>query len=429
MALKGQGSTHYLRAWPLLFYALLCYFLTGTVSGIMNVAPEVLHEAFGWDGTVLISSMSVAALLNVAAGFVAGRVSAHRSPRPLCFLWGAIYMIGLLVMGAAPVMSVFIVAMVLVSAASSAWGYNTVPILITNWFPEKKGRVQGFVSTGLLLGSVNPMIYHWACEHWGVHLATVPFVLLGGAALVFLAFGISDRPEERGLEPDTMERLEEGRAPSATSRSRGKSEEPGVSQGEMARLLLRNPRFLLCSLVMGVQLIFAGGLMVQMVPRLLDLGFAMDEALLVMLAASLFGCLGSVVFGILGDRLGADTGVVLTYAAGIAAVLLNMSGSRPLVYVSVALIGCVVGTADNWPVSVCAEQFGRERFAASFGVMFPVIQLVGAAGPAFFALIAGASSYTVSYAAGGVLMAVALVVYVYLAKTKNRPENSIDLRG
>lgn len=279
------------------------------------------------------------------------------------------------------------------------------------------------------MGSVNPMIYHWACEHWGVHLATVPFVLLGGAALVFLAFGISDRPEERGLEPDTMERLEEGRAPSATSRSRGKSEEPGVSQGEMARLLLRNPRFLLCSLVMGVQLIFAGGLMVQMVPRLLDLGFAMDEALLVMLAASLFGCLGSVVFGILGDRLGADTGVVLTYAAGIAAVLLNMSGSRPLVYVSVALIGCVVGTADNWPVSVCAEQFGRERFAASFGVMFPVIQLVGAAGPAFFALIAGASSYTVSYAAGGVLMAVALVVYVYLAKTKNRPENSIDLRG
>lgn len=429
MALKGQGSTHYLRAWPLLFYALLCYFLTGTVSGIMNVAPEVLHEAFGWDGTVLISSMSVAALLNVVAGFVAGRVSAHRSPRPLCFLWGAIYMIGLLVMGAAPVMSVFIVAMVLVSAASSAWGYNTVPILITNWFPEKKGRVQGFVSTGLLLGSVNPMIYHWACEHWGVHLATVPFVLLGGAALVFLAFGISDRPEERGLEPDTMERLGEGRALSVASRPRGKSEEPGVSQGEMARLLLRNPRFLLCSLVMGVQLIFAGGLMVQMVPRLLDLGFAMDEALLVMLAASLFGCLGSVVFGILGDRLGADTGVVLTYAAGIAAVLLNMSGSRPLVYVSVALIGCVVGTADNWPVSVCAEQFGRERFAASFGVMFPVIQLVGAAGPAFFALIAGASSYTVSYAAGGVLMAVALVVYVYLAKTKNRPENSIDLRG
>lgn len=429
MALKGQGSTHYLRAWPLLFYALLCYFLTGTVSGIMNVAPEVLHEAFGWDGTVLISSMSVAALLNVAAGFVAGRVSAHRSPRPLCFLWGAIYMVGLLVMGAAPVMSVFIVAMVLVSAASSAWGYNTVPILITNWFPEKKGRVQGFVSTGLLLGSVNPMIYHWACEHWGVHLATMPFVLLGGAALVFLAFGISDRPEERGFEPDTMERLGEGRTPSVASRPRGKSEGSGVSQGEMARLLLRNPRFLLCSLVMGVQLIFAGGLMVQMVPRLLDLGFAMDEALLVMLAASLFGCLGSVVFGILGDRLGADTGVVLTYAAGIAAVLLNMSGSRPLVYVSVALIGCVVGTADNWPVSVCAEQFGRERFAASFGVMFPVIQLVGAVGPAFFALIAGASSYTVSYAAGGVLMAVALVVYVYLAKTKNRPENSIDLRG
>lgn len=168
MTSNNQGKAHYLRAWPLLFYALLCYFLTGTVSGIMNVAPEVLSREFGWDGTVLISSMSVAALLNVAAGFVAGRASARRSAKPLCFVWGAIYAVGLLVMGFAPVMSVFIVAMVLVSAASSAWGYNTVPILITNWFPEKKGRVQGFVSTGLLLGSVNPMIYHWACEHWGV---------------------------------------------------------------------------------------------------------------------------------------------------------------------------------------------------------------------------------------------------------------------
>lgn len=427
MTSNNQGKAHYLRAWPLLFYALLCYFLTGTVSGIMNVAPEVLSREFGWDGTVLISSMSVAALLNVAAGFVAGRASARRSAKPLCFVWGAIYAVGLLVMGFAPVMSVFIVAMVLVSAASSAWGYNTVPILITNWFPEKKGRVQGFVSTGLLLGSVNPMIYHWACEHWGVQWATMPFVLLGGAALVFLALAISDHPEERGLAPDTLEHLEKTDPQSRVSQIQQADASDGVvpSSGEMARLLLRNPRFLACSVVMGIQLIFAGGLMVQMVPRLVGMGFPMDEALLIMLVASLFGCLGSIVFGILGDRLGADAGVVLTYIAGIAAVLLNVSGVKPLVYMSVALIGCVVGTADNWPVSVCAEQFGRERFAASFGVMFPVIQLVGAAGPAFFALIAGASNYAVSYLAGGALMLVGLVAYLYLAKTKDRPENRI----
>ena len=449
MAAKDQGKTYYYRAWPLLFYALLCYFLTGTVSGIMNVAPDILGKSFGWDSTTLISSMSIAALLNVAAGFVAGRVSARRSAKPLCFVWGAVYMVGLVVMGIAPTMSVFIVSMVLVSAVSSAWGYNTVPILITNWFPEKKGRVQGFVSTGLLLGSVNPMIYNWGCEHLGIHLATVPFVALGGIALLFLAFGISDRPEERGLEPDTMRRVA-GKvyqpaeplestgtsgpenllgAGGSASKAASPRTESVLSQSEMARLLLRNPRFLGCSLVMGVQLIFAGGLMVQLIPRLLDLGFPMDEALLVMLVASLFGCLGSIVFGVLGDKLGADTGVVLTYAAGIAAVLLNVSGCKPLVYISVALIGCVVGTADNWPVSVCAEQFGREQFAASFGVMFPVIQLVGAAGPAFFALIAGASNYTMAYVAGGVLMFVALVAYVYLSKTKNRPENTIAFKG
>ena len=182
MKTDSKIRTRYHRAWPLLTYALLCYFLTGTVSGIMNVAPPLLHDAYGWDETLLISSMSVAALANVVTGFIAGRMSARRSAKPLCFAWGGIYIAGLLVMGLSPVIGLFIVAMVLVSAASSAWGYNTVPVLITNWFPEKKGRVQGFVSTGLLLGSVNPMIYNWAVVHWGLSLATVPFALLGAVA-------------------------------------------------------------------------------------------------------------------------------------------------------------------------------------------------------------------------------------------------------
>lgn len=35
---EGKARYRYHRAWPLLLFSLLCYFMTGTVSSIMNVS-------------------------------------------------------------------------------------------------------------------------------------------------------------------------------------------------------------------------------------------------------------------------------------------------------------------------------------------------------------------------------------------------------
>ena len=54
---------------------------------------------------------------------------------------------------------------------------------------------------------------------------------------------------------------------------------------------------------------------------------------------------------------------------------------------------------------------------ADNGVIQPIIQLVGAAGPAFFALVAGATgSYKIPYICGAVVMAIGLIAFVTLAK-------------
>lgn len=405
------ARSHYLRAWPLLVFSVLCYFITSTVGSAMNIAAVLLEQTRGWDSVLITSMISVASVGNVVAGFIAGRACSKASAKKLCVLWGILYMVGLALMGISKEFALFSVSMVVANAASSALGYNTVPVLLANWFPTKKGTVQGFVSMGIPLGAgFASIVYNLGFNTLGVDGAFVPFMAIAGVALALLALGVSDTPEERGYAPDTLERCE----PHKVERT---VEQQGAS-AKLARDLLRNPRFVLLSLVLGIQLIFSGGLMVQLAPRLLELGYTMDEAMGAMLASALFACAGSFVCGVIGDRFSSRVGAILSFVAGIIAIVLNLSGNSACVFVSLALIGVVVGGADNWPVNICAEYFGRDGFASSFGLMLPIIQLAGAIGPSFFALISGVTgSYVVSYIAGAALMAAGLVAF--LALTKN----------
>jgi OFA family oxalate/formate antiporter-like MFS transporter len=101
----------------------------------------------------------------------------------------------------------------------------------------------------------------------------------------------------------------------------------------------------------------------------------------------------------------------MTYIFGVRAMILNLTGIHALVWISLIFIGMVVGGAANWPASICIEEFG-DSFANGYGVIQPMIQLIGAIGPAFFAFFYGVTgSYKIPYIAGAVMMAVGFVLY------------------
>lgn len=424
---EGKARYHYHRAWPLLLFSLLCYFMTGTVSSIMNVSVGLMEAERGWNAALLTASLSIASLVNVVTGFIAGRMSSKGSAKRACWIWGVLYAVGILLMGLSSSAGLFVVAMVAANAASSAWGYNTVPVLITNWFPTKKGSVQGFTSMGILLGSFSTVLYTQTYRVLGSQWATVPFAIIAGITLLIMALGVKDCPEQAGLEPDTMNRIapqpqfDPTRVVSGASAEGSDGPEADkLPSRETMRSFLRDPKFLAITLVLGIQLVFAGGIMVQVVPRLMEVGFSLDEATFVLIISSACACVGSFVFGIIGDKYGVNRGVELSFAVGLIAALMNLTGQHMVVFASLILIGIVVGCADNWPVNVCAELYGRERFSTSFGVMQPIIQLVGAIGPAAFALVANATgSYDASYMLAAIMMGAGLVLYKILMRKGN----------
>lgn len=415
MEAGGSRGFSLMGALPLMAFAVASYFITSTVASSMNVAAGALEGAYGWDAVFITSSISIASVFNVVLGYIAGRACSRFSPKMVCFAWGVLYIAGVAGMCVSKEFSIFVLTMIVANAAASAWGYNTVPVLITNWFPTRKGAVQGLVSMGIPLGAgLASIVYSWGLDTWGIDAAFLPFIIIAGVALLLLGLFISDMPESRGMLPDTL-------VPCARRRMKSASLSTSDARREPATTYLKDIKFVALSAVLGIQLLYSGGLMVQIVPRLLELGYSVDEATVAMLVSAGFACVGSIVCGAIGDRFGYRVGVVISFVVGIVAIVLNLVGGTACVLASLALIGVVTGSADNWPVSICAERYGREGFNGAFGVMLPIIQLVGALGPAFFALIAGsAGSYAISYTAGAVLMAVGLVLFLLMSASFSR---------
>ena len=169
-------------------------------------------------------------------------------------------------------------------------------------------------------------------------------------------------------------------------------------------------------MTLGLQLLFASGLMVQLFPRLLEIGFDPGTAGMMMLASGLLALPGSYLCGVLDSKIGARKAAYTSYVFGILAMVLNLTGNTVCVWLSLVCIGMVVGGAANWPASLCIEEFG-DSFANGYGIIQPMIQTVGAVGPAFFAIFYGMTgSYRIPYICGAVLMLVGLIAFALLAK-------------
>ncbi len=135
-----------------------------------------------------------------------------------------------------------------------------------------------------------------------------------------------------------------------------------------------------------------------------------------MLASGLLALPGSYLCGVIDSKIGARKAAYTSYVFGIIAMIANLTGTTVGVWISLVCIGMVVGGAANWPASLCIEEFG-DSFANGYGVIQPIIQLVGAIGPVFFATFYGITgSYRIPYMCGAVLMLIGLICFKLFAK-------------
>lgn len=403
---KGYG-----KGWLLIIYAFLAYFVSSAVGSSMNAASGILAELRGWNATMLTSLISLGAVANIAAGFMFGRLAVKYSAKTLSIICGVVWMAVMMGLGLTENLLIFAVCLILGTGIANALGYQLSPVIISRWFPKKKGLIMGIVTMGIpLCSGMATMIYQRGYGAMGSLGGFLPFIVIAAVALIILALFISDRPQDKGFMPDN------GVQAGAKEEEEVIKEQISVDSIWTTGRLLKTPQVWIHGVTLGTQLLFASGLMVQLFPRLLEIGYDPQTAGMMMMASGLLALPGSYFCGWIDSKIGARKAACTSYVFGIIAMAANLTGSNIGVWISLVCIGMVVGGAANWPASLCIEEFG-DSFANGYGIIQPIIQLVGAAGPAFFALIAGATgSYRIPYLCGAVLMAAGLICFLLFAK-------------
>lgn len=398
---KGYG-----KGWLLIIYAFLAYFTATAVGSAMNAASGTLADLRGWNAAVLTSLISVGSIANIVAGFILGKLSAKHSAKKLSIICFVIYVAVMIGLGVTGKFMIFAVCLILANGISSGIGYQLSPVLISQWFPKRKGIIMGIVTMGIpLCSGVATMIYQAGYAACGSIGGFLPFIVIAVVAVVILMVFLSDNPLDKGFAPDN-----------GIKEVNTKEEVINKDSIWTTSKLLQTPQVWIHGITLGTQLLFASGLMVQLYPRLLEIGFDPGTAGMMMLASGLLALPGSYLSGVIDSKIGARKAAYTSYIFGMLAIVCNLTETTIGVWISLICIGMVVGGAANWPASLCIEEFG-DSFASGYGIMQPIIQLVGAIGPVFFAAFYGLTgSYRIPYICGAILMLIGLICFKLFAK-------------
>lgn len=391
--------------WYVVAVAFLAHFVSiGSAFYAMNAFMEPLCQTHGWSRTDVNLALVWGTLFGFIGQFVYGSLIGRVPIRNL-MLGGALTAGGVfMLLTRASVLWQFYLLYVALFLANGAYGGVVANTVVNNWFRRKRGRALGIATAGISLsGVVLPMTAMILILRWGMHGAS--FVLgVGIAAVGLLAWVIvRDWPEACGLSPDG---IPEADAPPLAPASEGGVHHLQTGVWKPARLL-KTPQFWITGTAFALIMVGGMGVMSQLKPRFVDIGFNDLTAMMLMAATALVGTIGKYVWGRLCDRF--DPNRVAVFLAAANALGLSSAFLGNTLTCVILFIFCfgfaMGGTMTVFPILV-ADRFGRRSFSMvyRFMALFMILQLAGY-------LVAGQSydrtgSYDVGY---GIFVALDMV--------------------
>ena len=357
--------------WLLLIFGLLVFFSNGGffADGTNIISPAVA-ERLNVDQSLILTMNSVAGVVGVLVAIAAGQVNQRIGPSKVAA--GCLILAGLGHIAACNAVNVtmYLVAMCFVGGGLSAGSFVGVGTLVAMWFPRKQGQAMSVVAMGSNFGTMLfvPLLNVLA----GTIGIPAGAVICGGVAAVVGVLGmilLRDTPTQRGLYPDNVTEAE--------FKANYSTKPPEVSDsGWTTAKLLRTKEVWLCVFATGFLMLAQMGIMTQLVSRNIEVGMDPNLAVNVMTPIAVIGIFGSVIFGRIVFKLGVKKAGVLTGLLYIVAMLLNVSGIMPLVWVSLVIIGFLGAAAPNLMNSIPGSVFGRVGYAKVNSVVFPLTSIV-----------------------------------------------------
>lgn len=357
--------------WFLLIFGFLIFFSNGGffADGTNVIAPAVAAK-LNVDQSVILGMNSVAGIIGVIIALIAGQINQRIGPSKVAA--GCLILAGLghIATGNAVSVPMYLIAMCCVGGGLSAGSFVGIGTLVAMWFPKKQGQAMSVVAMGSNFGTmVFVPLLTVLVGSLGIATSSI---ICGVAAVIVGVIGMGllrNTPTERGLYPDNVTEAE--------FKANYSTKPPEASDGGWTvGKLLRTKETWLCVFSTGLLMLVQMGLMTQLVGRNMEVGMSQALATGAMSAIAVIGVIGSVIFGRIVFKLGIKKAGVMTGALYVVALLLNITGIMPLVWVSLVIIGFLGAAAPNLMNSIPGSVFGRVGYAKVNSVIFPITSII-----------------------------------------------------
>ena len=357
--------------WFLLIFGFLIFFSNGGffADGTNVIAPAVA-ERLGVDRTIILNMNTVAGIVGVIIAIIAGQLNQRIGPAKVAA--GCLILAGLghIATGNAVSVPMYLIAMCCVGGGLSAGSFVGIGTLVAMWFPRKQGQAMSVVAMGSNFGTmVFVPLLTVLVGSLGIAVSSVICGVVAAVVGVIGAVMLRNTPQERGLYPDNVTEAEF----KANYAAAAPEEDP---HGWTVGKLLCTKETWLCVLSTGFLMLVQMGIMTQLVARNMEDGMNQALATGVMSAIAVIGVIGSVIIGRIVFKLGIKKAGVMTAVLYVVALLCNISGIMPLVWISLVIIGFLGAAAPNLMNSIPGSVFGRVGYAKVNSVVFPITNII-----------------------------------------------------
>ena len=357
--------------WFLLIFGFLIFFSNGGffADGTNVIAPAVA-ERLGVDRTIILNMNTVAGIVGVIIAIIAGQLNQRIGPAKVAA--GCLILAGLghIATGNAVSVPMYLIAMCCVGGGLSAGSFVGIGTLVAMWFPRKQGQAMSVVAMGSNFGTmVFVPLLTVLVGSLGIAVSSVICGVVAAVVGVIGAVMLRNTPQERGLYPDNVTEAEF----KANYAAAAPEEDP---HGWTVGKLLCTKETWLCVLSTGFLMLVQMGIMTQLVALNMEVGMNQALATGVMSAIAVIGVIGSVIIGRIVFKLGIKKAGVMTAVLYVVALLCNISGIMPLVWISLVIIGFLGAAAPNLMNSIPGSVFGRVGYAKVNSVVFPITNII-----------------------------------------------------
>ncbi len=292
-----------------------------------------------------------------------------------------------------------------------------VPIAVgMRWFPDKKGMITGLAVAGFGFGAMG-----WVklAGSWGNLIANMglstTFIVYGIAFAIMVIIGgmwMVFPPEgwlPKGYTP-----------PVATAASK-----PAGTTDFNSNSMLKTYQFYLIFLTFifsaGAGLMSIGLMKLYPMQALMENGFTEIQASAIAGTAiavffSLANGLGRILWGILSDKLGRKTSIIImTATQGILVILFTyMAGNEYLLYLGATLIGFNFGGNFALFPTITADTFGAKNVGQNYPFVFLAYGFGGIMGPILGGKLGDMGNFPLAFTIAGVAVLVGTVLTIFV---------------